>query len=494
MAHARLKREVRQLDADHEAAAADLVHGLQRRDVLAEQLAEQRDLRLQRGDRRLALEDLERRQRRGAGERVAGVGVTVKEGLQLGEVAEERLVDALAGERRGERQVAAGEALRDAHEVGRDVLLLAGEHRPRAAEAGGDLVADQQHAVLVAQLAHGAQVAVGVREDARGALHERLDDDRRDVPGVLAQQRRHVLAVAGLGLPGLEQQRAEVRVEEVDAADRDRADRVAVVAVAQADEAGARLAAMAPILKGHLQRDLGRRRAVVGEEHAGQAGRRDVDELLRELDCGRVRQAEHRRVRDALELRANRGVDHRMRVAVDRAPQRRDAVDVGVAVGVVERAALRSLDDQRVLFDPSLLLRERVPQDPLVDGCELARGHAQDTRTRVGRERRATRGSGPRPRAEPALRRRVRARRQAAARSRGRRRSCRGAGRDHDRERNRVGSRVTTAGPRWPSHSSALHGFPAPGGCRLAACLVARHDRRSRPVARLRCSVRASPP
>ena len=60
-------------------------------------------------------------------------------------------------------------------------------------------------------------------------------------------------------------------------------------------------------------------------------------------------------------------VDRRVRVAVDVAPQRRDAVEVGVAVGVVERAALGALDDQRVLLGPALLLRERVPEHPLVD-------------------------------------------------------------------------------------------------------------------------------
>ena len=61
--------------------------------------------------------------------------------------AEEALVDPLGGQRRGQRQVAAGQALGEAQQVRRDALLLAGEHRPGAAEAGRHLVADQQHAV-----------------------------------------------------------------------------------------------------------------------------------------------------------------------------------------------------------------------------------------------------------------------------------------------------------------------------------------------------------
>ena len=68
---------------------------------------------------RSCLEDLQRRQRRGAGQRVAGVRVAVEEGLELLVLAEEAFVDALGGERRRERQVAACQALGDAEEVGR---------------------------------------------------------------------------------------------------------------------------------------------------------------------------------------------------------------------------------------------------------------------------------------------------------------------------------------------------------------------------------------
>ncbi len=347
---------------------------------------QQRDLRRERLERALPLEHGERRQRSGAGEWVARVRVTVEERPQLLVVAQERLVDALGRERRGERHVAAGQPLRDAHEVRRDVLLLAGEHRAGTPEAGRDLVADEQHVVLVAQRAHVAQVAVRVREDARRALHERLDDDRRDATGVLAQQRGHRLHVAGLGLPGIEQQRAEARMEEVDAADGDRSDRVAVVRVAQADEAVALgHAAMAPVLEGHLQGDLAGRRAVVGVEDALQAARSDLHEPVGELDRARMREAEHRRVRHAGELVAHGAVDRRMAVAVDVAPQRRDAVEIAVAVRVVERATLGALDDQRLLLAPALLLGERVPERPLVDRYKLPRPHGAHTKRARGR-------------------------------------------------------------------------------------------------------------
>ena len=137
-------------------------------------------------------------------------------------------------ERRGERQVAAGEALAEAEEVGRDPLLLAGEHRPGAPEAGRDLVADQEHVVAVAKLAHPAQVPGRLDPDPGGALHERLDDHRRDLLGVEVEHALELVGVAGLDVVSLEQEGGVGGVEEVDPADRDGAQRVAVVGVAQA--------------------------------------------------------------------------------------------------------------------------------------------------------------------------------------------------------------------------------------------------------------------
>ena len=58
--------------------------------------------------------------------------------------------------------------------------LLAREHRPGAAEAGHDLVGDQQHVVARAQLARAREVVRVVHRHAGRALHQRLDDQRRD--------------------------------------------------------------------------------------------------------------------------------------------------------------------------------------------------------------------------------------------------------------------------------------------------------------------------
>jgi hypothetical protein len=222
MAHAGVEREVVQLDPDHQPALAHLAHRRDRLDP-PEQLLELLDLRLEVRDRRR------------------------------------------------QRQVAAREALRQAHQVGRDVLVLAGEHPPCSAEAGGDLVDDHEDVVSVTQFADRAQVALGVGEDPGGALHQRLYDDGHDLAFVLAQQILHVLGVAGLSGDRLEQQRAVGRVEEVDPADRHRTDRVAVVGVAERHELGplrVLATALLPELERHLQRDLGRGRPRVRVEDA----------------------------------------------------------------------------------------------------------------------------------------------------------------------------------------------------------------------------------
>ena len=73
----------------------------------------------------------------------------------------------------------------------------------------------------------------------------------------------------------------------------------------------------------------------------------------------------------AVELVAHGGVDARVAVAVDVAPERGDAVDVAAAVGVDQVGALGALDDQRLLLAPGALLGERMPEVGAVRGGEV---------------------------------------------------------------------------------------------------------------------------
>ncbi len=225
--------------------------------------------------------------------------------------------------------------------------------------------------MAVAELADAAQIAVWVDEHPRGALDERLHDHGGQRAGVLGEQAFHVVEIAGLRLERVEEERPVEGVEELDAAHGDRADRVAVVGVSQSDEAGPALAALVPVLVGHLERDLGGGGAGVRVEDARQAGRSDLDEPSRQVDRRGVAEAEHGGVGDPVKLVAQRGVDARMAVPVDVAPERGDAVDVAVAVDVDEVGTLRALDDQLLLLLPAALLRERMPEVCAVRRLEI---------------------------------------------------------------------------------------------------------------------------
>ena len=224
--------------------------------------------------------------------------------------------------------------------------------------------------MLLGQLPRAAQESRRLDPDPGGALDQRLDDHRGDLTGVQVEDPLELALVPGVDPVGLEQQRPEGAVEQVDPADRDRADRVAVVRLAEAYERGAPAAlalALAPVLKRHLQRDLVRRRAGLGVEDAGEARRCQLDQPLRELGRARMGESEHRRVGDAIELVAQRLVDQRMSMAVHVAPQRGVAIDVAPPVLVDEVGALGVVDHDRVLGAPITLLRERVPEVPVIE-------------------------------------------------------------------------------------------------------------------------------
>ena len=102
------------------------------------------------------------------------------------------LRDLIGGERRAHGHVSARERLADAHDVRRDPCVLACKESARPAKPGRDAVEDEQYAVLVAQLAHAAQVVGGVEVHAAGSLYDRLEDDCRDLVRMRAQKRGQV--------------------------------------------------------------------------------------------------------------------------------------------------------------------------------------------------------------------------------------------------------------------------------------------------------------
>ena len=82
----------------------------------------------------------------------------------------DRVVDMVGHEDGAHRHVARGQPLRRGHEIRHDVVLFTGEERTGAAEAGDDLVGNEQDVVLLANGVHGLQPARRRHEDASRSL------------------------------------------------------------------------------------------------------------------------------------------------------------------------------------------------------------------------------------------------------------------------------------------------------------------------------------
>ncbi len=157
------------------------------------------------------------------------------------------------------------------------------------------------------------------------------------------------------------------RVEDVGAESvvthRQRADGVAVVRAAEGEERAAGRPEIDPVLERDLQRLLDGRRAVGGVEEVRPVDRHDPGERLGELDDHAVAVAEHRGVRAEVELPADRVVELGNAVAERVDPERRDRVEVAIAVDVDQVVALGSVDDDRVVVGERRHLGEAVPHD-----------------------------------------------------------------------------------------------------------------------------------
>ena len=331
--------------------------------------------------------DLERCKSSGAAEGVAGVGVAVEECLERGVIAQEGTVDFIGGQGSGHGKVAAGEAFAQAEEVGGDAFLLAGEHRPGAAEAGGDFVGDEEYLVFPAEFRGPFQVAFGVDEHAPGALDEGFDKQGGDAAGVPFEDFLQSLMTAPVAGPlvgaegaavgvgrgggeGGEEEGAVDPVEEVDAADADGAEGVAVVAFREVDERGffrTRVGPLLPVLKSHFDGDFNRGRAVVRVEDAGQFRRGDFNEFFGQPDSRKVGEAQEGAVGDPVELVPNGVVDFRDAVAVDVAPHGGGAVYVAHPVDVFQVDPVGAGDDDGVFLRVVPHLGEGMPDELAVE-------------------------------------------------------------------------------------------------------------------------------
>ena len=200
--------------------------------------------------------------------------------------------DLAGGEYRADRLITAAQPLCDRLDIGRDPFLLPGMKRAGAADAAHHFIQDQERAMLVADFAHGTEIAVRRRDRARGGADHRLGDEGRDrigaeplefgieLGGKARDEIRLRLVVALLVIGegrrdmaegGRQQRRIGLAPPRV-AARRQRAERIAVIALPPRDEAHAlRLAGLDKILSSDLDRGLDRLRSTADEIDIGQS-------------------------------------------------------------------------------------------------------------------------------------------------------------------------------------------------------------------------------
>ena len=182
---------------------------------------------------------------------------------------------------------------------------------------------------------------------------------------------------AGIGVAGRahdrEAQRFEHGTEHPAVAERERAHRVAVIRVAEGEEARPPLdSPVDPVLERDLQGLFDGHGPVGGEQEMGSIDRHHAGQRLGQLDHDRVAVAQHRAVGHLGCLGDQSGVElgHPVPERVD--PEGRDRIEVAAPVAVDQLAPLGPVDDQRRVVDVRPHLREAVPDDGSIAGDPVA--------------------------------------------------------------------------------------------------------------------------
>ena len=228
-----------------------------------------------------------------------------------------------------------------------------GEQRAGAAEAGRDLVADEQHVVLAARggRARRASSAVGELHAGR-ALHERLDDrPRRARRRARRPARTRSSKQPGSSNAGRAQHREAQRVEERRCRSRRRRPRArrSCRRGTRRRTRGTWCGPSTPWFAQYWNAIFSACSTAAAPSDAkrkcgSSTGTTRASASASSIDDA-VAVAEHRRVGDPVELVAQRVVELGDAVAERRDPERRDGVEVAAAVDVDDLVALGAVDE-----------------------------------------------------------------------------------------------------------------------------------------------------
>ena len=113
----------------------------------------------------VTLHDLEDSERDGAAHRISCIGMAVDEGLVRTEIIIERIVHLVCRDGERHRHIACRQSLRRAEDIRGHARMLDRKELARAAKARCDLIIDQEHAVLIAELSEDlGEAMVGINE------------------------------------------------------------------------------------------------------------------------------------------------------------------------------------------------------------------------------------------------------------------------------------------------------------------------------------------
>ena len=328
-------------------------------------------------------------QRRRAGQRIPGVGVAVHEGLALAVVGVKSIVDRLSRHGDGHGKIAPGKALGDRHDIRRYPGVIAGEHATGAAKACSDLVGDEKHPGLVAELPELFEVEGRIDPHPGAPLKKRLHDDgRRFLPvnlkGFFRMRETFTLTVIPIFSIGtaIAIRRFHMNVlhhhglvhlsVEVEAPHGQRPDGFSVIALGKTHEfLPLRVPRLQVVLKAHLEGRFHRRRAVVIEVKLRQPLGYDLRQGFRQANGGFVGKIGEDDVFEIVDLFLHRLIDNGIAVAEKIAPPRTDNVQILLPVDIVKPHPLRPSDHhggQRLII---LHLSRRMPDVPHVSAFPI---------------------------------------------------------------------------------------------------------------------------